>query len=132
MITMILRKPNFLLLMSSLLLFSCSKGDERLKLEKPTLESKIKEVDASYKLILPKSIDDGAVTCNDYFEGCHSAHIFQIQKLDFIALEYESHSAAERAAKKLGGYALENWAFDDVAGEPVLEKMIEKIGGKKY
>lgn len=100
-------------------------------MEKPTLEDKLKAVDATYKLILPKSIEEGAVSCASYFEGCLSAHIFQVQKLDFIALEYDTHANAERVAKKLSGYVLENWVFDDVTGEPVLEKVLQKIEAKK-
>ncbi len=132
MITMIRKKPNLLLLLSSLLVFSCSKSEERLNVEKATIESRFKEIDSTYKVILPKSIEEGLVSCATYFEGCMSAHVFQIQRLDFIALEYESHKSAELAAKKLGGYAYENWAFDDVSGEPVLEKILVKFKAKKY
>lgn len=128
---MILRKPNLLFFLSSLLLFSCSGSEERATIEKKTLEGRIKEIDATYKLILPKSIDDGAVSCSSYFDGCLSAQIFQLQKLDFIAIEYDSHANAEKAARRLNGYVLENWAFDDVTGEPVLEKILKKLDAKK-
>jgi hypothetical protein len=130
MITMIFRKPNLLLLLSSLLLFSCSKSGEKIGMEKPILEDKLKAADSTYKLILPKTME-GAVSCLSYPEGCLSAHIFQLQKLDFIALEYDSHSNAERAAKRINGYVVENWVFDDVTGEPVLEKILKKIDAKK-
>lgn len=128
---MILRKPNLLFFLSSLLLFSCSGSNEGMRVEKKTLEGRIKDLDSSYKLILPRSIDDGAVSCTSYFEGCLSAQIFQLQKLDFIAIEYESHAQAEKAARRINGYVLENWAFDDVTGEPVLEKILKKLDAKK-
>ena len=128
---MILKKPNLLLLLSSLLFFSCSKSDEKLRLEKPALEDSFKQVDSTYKLILPKSIEEGAVSCSSYPEGCLSAHIFQLQKLDFIALEYDTHANAQKVGKSINGYVKENWVFDDVTGEPVLEKILKKIDAVK-
>lgn len=129
---MMLKKPKLLLIASTLLLFSCSQSHEKMRMEKAVLEDKFKAADSSYKVILPKAIDQVSVSCATYFEGCVSAHIFQVQKLDFIALEYDTHDNAERAAKKLGGYALENWVFDDVTGEPVLEKILLKVEAKKF
>ncbi len=128
---MILKKPNLLLLLSSLLFFSCSKSDEKTRLEKPTLEDSFKQIDSTYKLILPKSIEEGAVSCVSYPEGCVSAHVFQLQKLDFIALEYDTHANALRVGKIINGYVKENWVFDDVTGEPVLEKILKKIDATK-
>ena len=126
------RKPNILFFLTVLLLFSCSKKIEIVRIEKTTIEQKIKDVDGSYKLLLPKSIAEGSVSCLTYFDGCVSAHVFQVQELDFIAVEYISPEKAVASAKKIKGYALENWAFDDVSGEPALEKIIKKIGAKKY
>lgn len=49
-----------------------------------------------------------------------------------IALEYESESQAKEVARKYKAYYTGNWIFDDVTGEPMLEKFVsENLGAKK-
>lgn len=49
-----------------------------------------------------------------------------------IALEYATEAEAKKAAQKYRGYYTANWFFDDVAGEPLLEKFVqEHLDAKK-
>lgn len=117
-----------ILLLLSILAASCTK---EVKYTKEALLAKAQEADSSVTYILPKSITEG-VSCNDYSEGCLSAHIVRVQGIDLIAVEFMSEAEATLAAKKFRGYYLHNWLLDDVTGEPILEKFVtEKMGAKK-
>ena len=107
---------------------SCTK---EVKYTKEALYDKAKKADASVTFILPKSISEG-VNCSDYSSGCVSAHTVRVQNLDMIAVEFMTEQDAIYAAKKYRGYYYYNWMFDDVSGEPILEKFVtEKLEAKK-
>jgi hypothetical protein len=117
-----------ILLLLSILAASCTK---EVKYSKEALLAKAQEADPTVTYILPKSMTEG-VSCNDYSEGCVSAHIVRVRDLDLIAVEFMSEAEAIHAAKKFRGYYIHNWLLDDVVGEPILEKFVgEKLGGKK-
>lgn len=112
----------------SILAASCTK---ELKYSKEELLKKAQAADPSVSLILPDKLT-GAVFCSDYPAGCLSAHIVRVQGLDLIAVEFETAEKAEYAAKKIRGFYLRNWVFDDVRDEPVLEKFVtEKLQAKR-
>lgn len=112
----------------SILTASCTK---EVKYTKEALYSKAVAADPTVSFILPKNMNEGA-SCNDYSENCLSAHIVKVQNLEMIAVEFVTEADALYAAKKFRGYYLRNWMFDDVTGEPVLEKFItEKLEAKK-
>lgn len=111
-----------LIIVMSILSASCTK---ELKYTKEQLLSLAQSKDSTVTLILPKSISEG-VSCNDYPEGCVSAHTVKVQHLDMIAVEFMNEKQAIFAAKKIRGYQLRNWIFDDVVGEPTLVKFVEK------
>lgn len=85
---------------------------------------KAKAADSSVTVILPKTMSEG-VNCSQYTSGCLAGHIVRIQNLDMIAIEFSTEEQAIFAAKKFRGYYFANWFFDDVAGEPTLEKFVE-------
>lgn len=119
--------PVFFILLS-ILAASCTK---EVKYTKEALLAKAQESDPTVTVILPRSITEG-VQCSDYSEGCISAHIVKIKNLEMIAVEFNTESEAIFAAKKFRGYYSKNWLFDDVTGEPVLEKfVVEKLEAKK-
>lgn len=119
---------RFFLLTLSILAVSCTK---EVKYSKEALLKLAQEADPSVTVILPNSLTEG-ISCTDYPEGCVSAHIVRVQKLDLIAVEFQSEAQAIFAAKKVRGYYLRNWLLDDVRGEPVLEKFaVEKLKAKK-
>ena len=109
-------------------LISCTK---ELKDTKEDILALAKDADASTTIILPKTLADG-IHCSDYTEGCLSAHIVKVQNLDFIAVEFHNEEQAIYAAKKVRGFYLFNWMFDDITGEPVLERfMTQSLKAKK-
>jgi peptide deformylase len=121
---------SFLLIPLSLSILnaSCSK---KVKYSKEELLKIALKADPSVSFILPRSMSEG-VTCAEYTEGCLSAHITRVKGLDLIAVEFTDMKHAERAAKKFRGYYSRNWFFDDVRGEPVLERfVIEHLEAKK-
>lgn len=117
-----------ILLSLSILGASCTK---ELKYSKEELYRMATEADSSVTFVLPKSISEG-ISCADYGEGCLSGHTVMVKNLELIAVEYMSEEEAKTAAIKYRGYYLRNWLFDDVTGEPVLEKFVtEKLEAKK-
>lgn len=116
------------LLLLSILSASCTK---ELKYSKEQLLVKAWKADPSVSVILPKSITEG-VSCSDYSDGCLSAHIVRVKNLDMIAVEFMTEKDAMFAAKKFRGYYTRNWLWDDVTGEPLLEKFVtEHLEAKK-
>lgn len=116
-----------ILLCLSILNASCTK---ELKYSKEELLDLAQKKDSSVKVILPKSITEG-ISCSEYTQGCLAAHIVQVQGLDFIAVEFMTTADASYGAKKVRGYYVRNWMFDDVRGEPILERFVEKLEAKK-
>jgi hypothetical protein len=114
----------------SILIASCDEKVE-LKYTKEELYLKAVKIDPDIKFILPKSMSEGA-SCQNYSKNCVSAHFVRVQNLDLIAVEFMTEKDAVFAAKKYRGLYLRNWMFDDVIGEPILEKfMIEKLEVKR-
>jgi hypothetical protein len=111
-----------ILLSLSILSASCTK---ELKYTKEDLLAKAQAADPTVTVILPKSITEG-VSCGEYTSGCLSAHIVRVQNLEFIAVEFLTEADALYAAKKFRGYYSRNWFFDDVTGEPLLEKFVSQ------
>ena len=112
---------SFFIIFVLFLFASCTK---ELKYSKEELFAKAKNADATTTFILPRTMTEG-VSCGDYAEGCTSAHTVQVQKLDFIAVEFMNIDQAKFAEKKVRGYYVRNWLLDDVSGEPLLEKFVE-------
>ena len=110
------------------MILGCTK---ELKYTKEQLYLKAYAADSSTTFILPKNLNDG-VQCTDYTEGCVAGHNVQVRKLDFIAVEFMTEAQAIHAAKKVRGYYSRNWVFDDVSGEPILERFVtEHLEAKK-
>lgn len=102
------------------LLVACSKPQ---KWSKEKLLSMGLKKDASVSLVLPSKMTEG-ITCAEYGEGCVGAHIVSVQNIEMIAIEFVDEPAAMAAAKKFRGYYSRNWLFDDVTGEPILERFV--------
>lgn len=118
----------FCLLILSILSASCTK---EVKYSKEHLLSLAQAGDPSVTVILPRSMAEG-VNCSEYTDGCLSAHIVKVKGLELIAVEFESQEDAVFAAKKYRALYTHNWIFDDVTGEPILEKFVmEKLKAQK-
>lgn len=107
----------------SILAASCSK---ELRYTKEELFALAREGDPGMSLVLPGSMSEG-INCSDYTPSCQSAHIVKVKNLDMFALEYMTEEEARSAARKIKGYCLRNWVFDDVTGEPVLERFVVEV-----
>jgi len=111
------------------LLIGCSKP---LLWTKEQLYVKGFKKDASLKFVLPSKMNEG-VTCAEYGDGCVGAHIVSVRNLEMIAVEFLDEKSAVSASKRLRGYHSRNWLFDDVTGEPLLEKfVVDALEAKKF
>ncbi|MBY0518199.1 MAG: hypothetical protein K2P81_14920 [Bacteriovoracaceae bacterium] len=107
-----------------ILLASCAKKEPTYSKE-DMLQMVPFEGPDKIEIVLAKTIND-AIPCSDYGEGCVSAHRFKARGLNLIAVEFETPSHAEYAAKKIYGWTTRNWLLDDVDGEPELERWAVK------
>jgi hypothetical protein len=115
----------FPLIVVLLSILGASCETKELKYNKEELYIKAWKADPTVSFVLPKSITEG-VTCDDYGEGCLSAHIVKVKNLELIAVEFMTEANAIYASKKFRGYYTRNWMFDDVTGEPSLEKFVSE------
>lgn len=117
---------RFLLIV--LFLSACSK---EVRYSKEELLKKAQAADPSVSVILPSNMNEG-VQCQDYSPVCVSGHVVSVRGIEMLALEFASEAEALEAAKKYRAYYTGNWIFDDVTGEPMLEKFVsESLGAKK-
>ncbi len=107
-----------------LVLVSCSKKLP-VTYTKEELLDMCRAADPGCTLVLPRNLDEG-VHCDDYSEGCHSGHLVKAKDLPFIAVEFFTPEDAYRSAQKIHGYYIRNWVFDDVKGEPQLERFVKE------
>ena len=106
-----------------LFLFSCTKKEAIYT--KEDLFYMAREKDPTAQLILPANINE-AVDCSEYGEGCHTGHRVLVKGLEMIAVEFDTHANAMMAAKSIKAWVARNWLFDDVTGEPELEKFVKE------
>jgi hypothetical protein len=102
--------------------------------KKPLLPNKVDiynlttAVDPNFKLILPKDINSG-IKCSNYGDGCASAYSGTVLQLSMIFVEFDNEANALVAAQKIDAFIYKNWVFDDVNGEPELERFVKKAYG---
>jgi len=82
-----------------------------------------REVDPNMQVIIG-SIEKASVTCSDYKYPCKIGYLVKLKGLELKALFYESQQNALNSAKHIKGYRARNWVFDDVRGEPILERAV--------
>jgi len=85
-------------------------------------------VDPNFKLIIPKDMNSG-IKCINYGEGCLSGYSGTVLQLPMIFVEFDTEANALIAAQKIDGFIFKNWIFDDVTGEPELERFVIKAYG---
>lgn len=95
---------------------------------KVTLYEIAKKYDPKMELVIPENINAG-VQCSDYGEGCVGGVTIKIFGLELIAVEYKSEQEALAYAAKIDQFYFKNWLFDDVTGEPKLEKFVFEAYG---
>lgn len=72
------------------------------------------------------SISKALVDCKDYTPRCQTGFRVVLKGLEFNALLYKNQKSALKAAKRIRGYVARNWVFDEVRGEPILERIVVK------
>ncbi len=85
-----------------------------------------REGDPDLKVIIPSDISETLVHCSDYTPSCRYGLKVIVKNVQLKALFYEQQSDALKAGLRIKGYVSRNWVLDDVAGEPILERFVEK------
>ena len=110
-----------------LLLFHFVGCDERpANVDQLELLELARNAESDISLVVPKSIDQKLVHCDLYVPQCLSGYKVKVKGIEVTALMYDKFEDAYKAARRVNGYWFKNWAFDDVKGEPVLERFVQK------
>ncbi len=105
-----------------ILFLSCS---ESLIYREDQIVSMAVAVDANFKIILPKTLNDG-INCFNYGSGCIRGKMAEVRKVVMILVEFKTEDEAKSSAAAIGEYYSRNYLFDDVVGEPVLEDFVKR------
>lgn len=77
------------------------------------------------------TMEKAAVTCGEYKIPCNVGYLIKLKNMEVKALYYESQEDALKSAKRIKGFIARNWVFDDVRGEPILERLVtQKLDAK--
>ncbi len=112
----------FILILFTLLL-SCSKNDDLPNFSRDQMLSMTRLADPTMRIKVG-TIDKALVDCNDYKYPCRTGYLVVIKNLEVKALYYEDQKNAFESAKRLKAFYSRNWVFEDVRGEPILERFV--------
>lgn len=107
-----------------ILISGCEK--EQPKWQRLELLEIARNAEPSFEVVMPESIAQRVVKCEDYSIPCLNGYKIKIKKMTIIVLEYPDVDIAYKAARRIDGYVTRNWVFDDVTGEPILERFVQK------
>jgi hypothetical protein len=113
---------SFLILLS---FYSCSCQEEIPNYTKEEMLEWAREADPGMKIEVG-DLSKALVDCKDYTPNCRIGYKVVLKDLKFNALYYEVQENASICAKRIRGYQARNWVFDEVRGEPVLERIVVK------
>lgn len=114
-----------------LLLTSCF-SDEPPNYSNKEFRAMATKGDPYSRIILPKSINEAVINCNEYTPACRYGLRVVVKNIEMVALYYDDQKNALKAAKRIKGYISRNWVLDEVNGEPVLERFcVEYLKAKK-
>lgn len=105
---------------------SCSCSEEKPNFNKEEILEMLREGAPDLEVILPPSINEPLVHCHEFLPPCKNGYKVKIKNMEVTGLYYEDQKKAYKSAKAIRGYHLRNWAFDQVAGEPILERFFEE------
>lgn len=103
----------------------CSCSNQKPNLDKNDMLAMLLEADPQLQIMVPESISKPLVYCHDYRPACITGYKVKIKNLEVVGLYYEDQEQARKSARAIRGYHLRNWAFDQVSGEPILERFFE-------
>ena len=120
-------KLGYLFVLPAILtMTSCS--DDPIGLSKPQITRMATKADTTFTWVIPKDLNSG-IKCSDYGKGCMNGHMAAVRKIDFVMVKFDSTQAAKEEALRIDQYYAQNWVFDDVANEPIVEKFIMETFG---
>lgn len=90
-----------------------------------------KEVEPNLRVMVPESFDKPVVDCKLYKPACKAGYKIKLRGMMIMPLEYTNYKDAYDCARRINAYWVKNWVFDDIIGEPILERFIEKTYGAK-
>lgn len=105
---------------------SCSSDDEKPNFSRDEFLKMAREGDPNLEVIVPSSFTESLVNCGDYKPACRYGYRVKIKRIDAVVLFYEDQKNALAAAKRIKGFVARNWVFDEVRGEPILERFVKK------
>jgi len=112
-----------LCLLLSLILYSCNEEEIKLNYSRDEMLGWARSADPTMQIKVG-TIDKALVDCKDYKIRCRIGYMVVIKRLYMKALYYESQIDARESARRLKAYRSRNWVFDDVRGEPILERFV--------
>ena len=134
----------FLYSLCLFLLYSCSCSKEEVTLSPSNLvnlyvdwlkaeairkewpEEEIKAISA-FNMVKDKEVRETDCTPYNKPKGINNCYKINARRIDFIAIEFDTEIEALNFANQIKGFYLNNWVFDDVAGEPVLEYLAKEV-----
>lgn len=110
---------------------SCNSAETKPNYSKGEMFQMVSGIDPNMEIIIG-SIDKASVSCHHYKYPCRIGYLVKIKGLELKALYYEDQSIALKSAKRIKGLIVRNWVFDDVRGEPILERIVlNNLKGEK-
>ena len=108
------------------LFISCDSKKEPLpNITQGEMFSMATKADPNMKIVIG-TMQKAAVTCSDYKIACKTGYLVRIKNMEIKVLYYLNQDKALESAKRLRAYVSKNWVFDDVRGEPILERLVVK------
>ncbi len=115
-----------ILLCFCFILLSCTSDKELPNYSNQDFLAMGREGDPDLKVIIPTSITETVVNCNEYTPACRYGLKVIVKNIEMRALFYDSQKDALKAALRRKAYISRNWVLDEVNGEPVLERFAMK------
>ncbi len=105
---------------------SCSDEDKEPLYSKIDIMVKVIKADPNAREVLPDTMDQG-IHCSDYGPGCVRGYTAQVVGYKMIFVEFKTVKQARNEALRVNQFFSRNWLFDDVRGEPPLEKFFKQV-----
>lgn len=122
-------KLSFCFLIFTLVLSSCSCTKDEPRYSTTEMWQMATAVEKDIFLVpIPNHEAHRRILCTNYGPGCivGSGRRIHVRKVELIAVEFETASAARAEALRINQWHARNWLFDDVTNEPVLESFVKQ------
>lgn len=109
---------------------SCTKKEE-LSFKHHDILNMGVAVDKNFEFVVPPSIGISLVDCSQYTPKCIEGYRGKAKLIEFNILKFKTHKDAQKSASSFDGFYSNNWSFDHVKGEPILERFVKKAFNAK-